>query len=357
MEIEAKIYAIAENSETLPRIAEILREKTYDSFFMADRMAPCAVLPLTRTWYGFSSMAEMTDGPEGWMNCLRECARILMEKGAVLVEFRSPDAPDNYLEYAYTTAGGNAGSGQRPTLLSYRRKTGNDDIDQAMTELISGRTEQNRIMACRRLERKEAERKRKGDYEVNEEGVLVRYRGNDTKVIIPEGIREIGDSAFVDLKGVERMIMDDEEYDAPLMESLVIPEGVEKIGEYAFAYCLNLKQVEMADSVRFVGERAFEGCESLTSVRLSRGLSEIADDTFFFCENLKTVAVPKGITSIGANAFRDCWSLKKVTLPEGLRRIGKEAFEGTNIKRITLPKSVTEVGKNAFPSKAVVERF
>ena len=32
-------------------------------------MEPCAVLPLTKTWYGFAERAEPTDGPEGWLSC------------------------------------------------------------------------------------------------------------------------------------------------------------------------------------------------------------------------------------------------------------------------------------------------
>jgi len=356
MEINAKVYAIAEDREVLQQIGEILSEQTLNSFLQIDRMAPCAVLPLTRTWYGFSGRAEMTEGPAGWMDCLKKCARILMEKGAVLVEFGNTDAPDDELGYAYTTSGGNAGSGQRASLLDYRRKRGNDDVKQAITELMSERSEEDRSRACRRLEQKEAARKRKGDFEINEEGVLIRYRGEDTEVILPEGIREIGDSAFVDQRGVQRLICDDEPYDAPLMESLTIPDGVEKIGGYAFAYCLNLEKVEMADSVRSIGERAFEGCASLKSIRLSRGLTEIADCTFFLCENLKAIELPEGITAIGTRAFFSCWNLKKVTLPESLVRIGPNAFEDTDLSQIILPKGVAEVGKDAFPDTVVVKR-
>ena len=331
MEINAKIYAAADSEGLLRQIEKALIGKTFDSFVSIDTMEPCAVLPLTKTWYGFSKRAEPTDGPEGWLDCLMDCAEILKKNGAVEVEFKSPDHPDGYLEYAYTTPSGKAGYGQRSSLIGYRRALGNDDISQAIRELYSERTARDRFFASRRLERKETARKKKGDFEITADGILKRYRGNDTEVVIPDSVREIANSAFVDLKGVERMIMECEDYDAPAMKTLTIPDSVEKIGSYAFAYCLNLEKVEMTDNVKSIGDRAFEGCESLKDIRLSAGLSEIADYTFFLCENLKTVKLPEGIASIGMAAFLDCWSLKKITLPKSLKSIGKDAFKGTGI--------------------------
>ena len=355
MEISAKIYAVADSRELLRRIRAILAGKTFNDYVSMDTMEPCAALPVTKTWYGFSKRVEPAEGPETWMDCLAECAEILMKNGAVEVEFRSPDDPDTYLEYAYTTPGGNAGYGRRPSLTGYRRALGNDDISLAIYELYSERTARDRLIASRRRERKEAARREKGDFEITADGVLKRYRGNDTDVVIPDGVREIGDSAFVDLKGVERMLLECEDYDAPVMETLTIPDGVEKIETYAFAYCSNLEKVEMADSVRSIGSRAFEGCESLKDLRSSEGLSEIAEYTFFLCENLKAVQLPEGITSIGEGAFRDCWSLKRAVLPESLKCIGKEAFRGTALRKVQIPAGVSEIGEGAFPGETRIE--
>ena len=268
MEINAKIYAVADSRELLSKVGKTLTDKTFDSYVSIDTMEPCAVLPVTKTWYGFCKRAEPTDGPKGWLTCLTECAEILKRNGAVEVVFRSPDHPDEYLEYAYTTPNGNAGYGQQSSLIGYRRALGNDDISLAISELHAERTSRDRMIASRRRERKEAARKEKGDFEIAANGVLKRYHGNNTEVVIPDGVREIGDSAFADLKGIERMLMECEDYDAPAMETLIIPDNVEKIGSYAFAYCLNLKKVEMTDSVSFIGDHAFEGCESLTDIRL-----------------------------------------------------------------------------------------
>ena len=352
MEINATVYAVAGDGELLQRVHETLEEKTFRRHCSTETMEPCAVLPLTRTWYTFSERAEPTDGPEGWMDCLRKCGRLLGKNGAVVVVYRSPDHPDSYQEYAYTTPSGGAGHSESLTAVnSYTRALGHRDISQAIYELFSERTARERAYASRRIERKEALRREKGDFEITGDGILKKYRGHDIHVTIPEGVKEIADEAFVDMKGVERMLTEDEEYSAPEMETLKIAESVEKIGPYAFAYCTNLKTAEMADGVRSIGYRAFEGCERLKKIRLSGGLTEIGEYTFFLCERLRNVCIPEGVTRIGKGAFLFCESLSAVTLPGSLKSIGDEAFRGTGLEDVSVPDSVTEIGKKAFPEK------
>ena len=351
MEIGAKIYAIAQSEETLDELCGILSEMTLQDKYPLERMEPSAVLPLTRTWYAFTMRAEPTNGPEEWLDCLGACGAILKKNGLVYVEYSSPDN-DVYAEYAYTTPRGNAGcSGSAIAVNSYDRALGNKDITLTLSELISGRTAGERAAAARRKEKKEALRLKKGDFEITADGVLLKYRGRDTDVAIPDGVKEIAASAFVDLKGVERMLLEDEEYDAPPMETLLIPGSVEKIGGYAFAYCMDLKEVRMTDSVRSIGDRAFEGCEALEKIRLSKSLTEIEEYTFFLCDSLRTITIPEGVTSIGEGTFLDCSSLKKVSLPRSLRSIGEKAFYGTQVSGERVPDSVDEIGEDAFPDR------
>ena len=280
MEINATVYAVANDRVLLKEAGEILCEKKIRGFQDIRALEPCAVLPLSRTWYWFTSYVDMTGDPDEWLDCLEDCAKVLLKNGAVVVEFNSPDFPDYYPEYAYTTSGGSSGSAKRCNLEGYARATGNRDISMAISELLRGRSEQEREYASRKKERKEAVRREKGDFEITPDGVLKRYRGHDVNVVIPDGVREIGDSAFVDMKDLERMIVDcEDDYDAPEMETLVIPDSVEVIHGYAFAYCLNLVSVEMADSVREIGDRAFEGCR-IQKVCIPASVTEIGEDAF-----------------------------------------------------------------------------
>ena len=349
MEIHATVYAVARDKDELRHVAGLLRRMTGPTNFIPDALEPCAALPLKRGWAGFVMRVEPADKPDDWMRSLERCGAYLMEDGFVIVVFNSPDH-DSYQEYAYTTPDGEAEQDDEALpLYIYDDAQGNEDLSLAFNELITGRTARDRFFASRRSEKKEAARKEKGDFDITLEGVLTKYRGIDTDLVIPEGVREIGKSAFVDLKGVERMIMDFEDYDAPPLVTLTIPKGVEKIGTYAFAYCLNLEEVKMANSVKLLGDRAFEGCDSLRKIRLSSGLIEIEEYTFFLCENLTSVTIPEGVTRIGKGAFSSCGSLKKVTLPRTLKSIGDEAFEGTALTNIAIPDSVEEIGKDAFP--------
>ena len=371
MEINATVFAAADDPELLAKAGNVLEEMLDHGGFMVQVMEPDAVLPLSRTWYGFRKESGMTSGPEYWMPCLRECARLLGRNGIVFVEFRSPDHPDTYEEYAWTTPGGDAGYGLRGPMIGYRAALGNSDAETVVRELRSGRTEYERRRAVRRLEKKEALRAEKGDFEIVN-GTLKKYRGTKTRETIPEGVTEIGESAFVDLNSLERYMLSDEDYDAPALEELVIPEGVVKIGSYALAYCMNLKSVTIPDSVASIGSRAFEGCEELESIVLPRGLAGIEDNTFFLCTALRSAVIPEGVKKIGEGAFRDCdslksiilpagveeieanaflncGSLKHVLLPEGLKRVGANAFSGCeSLEEIRLPRSLAETGRNAF---------
>lgn len=69
------------------------------------------------------------------------------------------------------------------------------------------------------------------------------------KVIIPDSVKDIGNSAF---------------YGCDSLESMIIPNSVTYIGNSVFAYCDHLKSLTIPDSVYCIGGSVFEGCKSLT---------------------------------------------------------------------------------------------
>lgn len=78
---------------------------------------------------------------------------------------------------------------------------------------------------------------------VIENGVLTKYTGPGGDVAIPEGVTEIGKSAFYDCAG---------------LTSVTIPEGVTVIGDYAFRGCTSLTSVTIPASVTEIAENAFD---------------------------------------------------------------------------------------------------
>ena len=352
MEINARVYVMADSPELLRQACEALERQMEQSYYGAEALEPSAALPLSRTWYGFSASTVPTSAPERedgwWDDGLRRCAMLLKKRGAVVVEFWSPDYPDEGCGYAHTTPQGDVEMGGGCSLYSYKRALGCDDVKRVYMELASGRTRRQRDAAASRMERQARLRREKGDFEVVD-GVLKKYRGMDENVVIPEGVTEIGEFAFVDEDGWKRMLLDDEAYDAPPVETLVIPDGVRRIGTYALAYCGNIREVSIPNSVTEIGERAFEGCEALERVKLPEGLRAVGDSVFFLCESLRSVAFPEGLEEIGPNAFNGCDGLARITLPRELKRIGDCAFiYCKSLKEIAIPEGVEEIGESAF---------
>jgi hypothetical protein len=370
MEINANIYIITDSQELMEQATAILSRET-DAYFPWETIEPHPILPLTRTWYACDTRTGPTTDPGGWEACLKECAALLKKRGAVIMRFWSPDHPDDYCEYANTTAQGDVTIGSRCALYSFKRALGSDDIRMVWQELVSGRSQYERDAIARRAKKREANRRAKGDFEIIDD-VLKKYWGIGITEEIPDGITAIGEFAFVDEGGWERMLLEDEDYEAPSLELLTIPDSVQRIETYALAYCRNLTELSIPDGVTFIGDRAFEGCETLESVKLPAKLKELGEFAFFLCDKLREISIPGGImhiapgtffgcselrrveipntvVSIGKEAFMNCDSLRRITLPEGVEEIGESAFQGcSKLEKVVIPKSVKSIGQNAF---------
>ena len=153
------------------------------------------------------------------------------------------------------------------------------------------------------------------------------------KVVIPDGVTNIGDSVF---------------YGTGLT-AVKIPDSVTSIGAYAFQTCKDLKSVTIPDSVTRIGNYAFSGCESLSSVKLPNHLETLEECVFSSCSGLKKVTIPDSVTTIGSFAFAFCSELKAVTIPDGVTTINYHAFASCpKLTEITIPDSVTVIGEAAF---------
>ena len=124
------------------------------------------------------------------------------------------------------------------------------------------------------------------------DGVLIAYKGKDSVVTIPEGVRLIADAAFKDNQGISA--------------------------------------VNFATTTRIVGEDAFNGCT-----------------------NLRTVNRTELITDIGANAFKNT-KLSSVVIGPNVKSIGLGAFdlqggtdtvifEGTELPTVTQGTSASRL--------------
>nr|WP_325178797.1 leucine-rich repeat domain-containing protein [uncultured Oscillibacter sp.] len=193
------------------------------------------------------------------------------------------------------------------------------------------------------------------DFDISPKGVLTEYKGPGGDVVIPEGVKEIGNEAFSDCEG---------------LASVTIPESVRKISNYAFGES-SIQSVTIPKSVRSIGASAFCDCENLTSVTFQdrEDASGIELNIFSNSCNITNVTIPRCVARIAFVLFEDTLWLKKlgefatvdqflikyqgrkenVVIPEGITEIGRGTFRDcANLQSVTIPKSVEEIDKSVF---------
>ena len=141
----------------------------------------------------------------------------------------------------------------------------------------------------------------------------------DTYLGLP--VTAIGDSAF---------------RDRATLTKIIIPDTVNVIGNTAFTNC-NLQEINLSN-VKEIGSDAFRSCGSLRSIKLSANLKEIPANAFSYCNALTTVEIPEGCVAIRKYAFEYCAELTKVTIPKTVTSIEAHAFGHPNggSKTVTL---------------------
>ena len=82
-------------------------------------------------------------------------------------------------------------------------------------------------------------------------GVLTAVRGEDTEIMLPSDVKEIGEDVFAGNKKISRVY---------------IPEGVISIGSHAFDGCSSLSVLLLPLSIESIGADAFSGCPELMTV-------------------------------------------------------------------------------------------
>lgn len=211
---------------------------------------------------------------------------------------------------------------------------------------------------------------------------LIRYNGNDSNIIIPDGIKYIKDSVFADRENIV---------------SVTIPEGVIYIGWDSFMRCKNLRKISLPNSletlsnttfwgteyyndesnwengVLYIGNalvdtqktlagryevrpgtitiarRAFNECHGLTEIIMPNTVIAIGQSAFQQCENLDNVVISENVSVIEIFAFTACQKLRRINLPAKLERINYAAFAGCEcLEDISFPKGIKFISEDAF---------
>ena len=129
--------------------------------------------------------------------------------------------------------------------------------------------------------------------------------------------------------------------DCILLRRIILPEGLKEIGEGAFAYAINLEDVNFPSSLRAIKRRSFSDCISLNvnPLIIPEGVEEIEYMSFANCKSLTgNILLPKTLKKIKDGAFFQS-KISECNFPEGLQEIGDAAFYATRLKEVILPNS------------------
>lgn len=151
------------------------------------------------------------------------------------------------------------------------------------------------------------------------ESSVFRECVNVSEINLPEGIEHIGNLCFCLCSN---------------LESITIPRSLKYIGENCFQQCSTLHSVVyLSDSCQ--AGIAKEGliyplfgsaCTSLTSLTIGENVKIIPDYTFAFCRQLTEIVIPDSVTSIGKASFQTCERLGSITIGKNVQTIGDSAF-------------------------------
>ena len=114
------------------------------------------------------------------------------------------------------------------------------------------------------------------------------------------------------------------------LKKVVIPETIVEICDSAFKGCTILEEIDFAtnSSLKKIGDEAFRGCYKIKNISIPARVESIGDDAFDNCSGLQTVvfAPASNLTKIGGYAFSDCTNLKSIVIPVGVTSIPYGTF-------------------------------
>ena len=183
--------------------------------------------------------------------------------------------------------------------------------------------------------------------------LITKYKGTDTKIIIPEKI----DGYTV--KTLSSYVFKE----CTKLTHIYLPSYVTGVSGQTFAECRSLEAIEVApghesyvsengvlynydkttllaypnalegeftipETVLTIGGYAFSGAYRLTKVNMYNTLSAISEGAFLECDGLEYIKLSDCLKVLGKKALAGCDSLREIHLPASLTIIGEDAVLG-----------------------------
>ena len=227
--------------------------------------------------------------------------------------------------------------------------------------------------------------------------ILLAYKGNDSSVTIPDGIKLIAPRAFYENETVGTVTLADDTYYIGsyafynCTSALVnVPRisGTLTIESNGFTNTASVKYLDKSSytngndtyyytidgegnaiivgcsttstnitlpntlggyTVTTVGYKGMANCTTLTGVTIPNNIVKLDLYAFAGCTKLDTATIPATCVYVGSYAFSGCTSLTTVVIAEGVTYLGDYCFENcTSLTEIVVPDSCTYLGDYAF---------
>jgi hypothetical protein len=101
---------------------------------------------------------------------------------------------------------------------------------------------------------------------------------------------------------------------------------VTAIGENAFAASM-ITKVVIPEGVTEIGSMAFATCQFLTDVVLPKSLTAIRSGAFYYCVKLQNITIPGSVTTVEGGVFIACNNLSEATVTAIVARFGSGPFD------------------------------
>ena len=160
------------------------------------------------------------------------------------------------------------------------------------------------------------------------EGVLRRYKGKASTVIVPEGVTAIGVRAFYQKSKIKRIIL---------------PSSIKEIQSYAFFGCKNLEELIIPNDSVSIKEKAFgygygreEGlCEKFVNNNM---LIVSGYFVMWLDDKSDILLIPEGVHTICEYAVTRNDDIKKIVLPKTIKRICENAiYMCSELRELNIP--------------------
>ena len=114
------------------------------------------------------------------------------------------------------------------------------------------------------------------------------------------------------------------------------------------------ERVTIPDTVEVVGESAFENNQKVQFVVIPKSVKRLDAYVFWGCNNLEEVVLGKGLTAVDEYSFAGCTGLKQITIPEVLTI--QELADAMKIQPSVIVKKLFMQGKIVQSTRKLITR-